>query len=56
MGSAVIEAFSGRQAPPVLLKGIGGFPPIGPKFEVRELIGLDAKAIARDAGDFLGRL
>jgi transketolase len=56
MGSAVIEAFNGRQAPPVLRKGISGFPPIGPKFEVRELIGLDAKTIAKDAIDFIGKL
>lgn len=56
MGSAVMEAFSGRQAPPTLLKGIDGFPPIGPKFEVRGLIGLDARTIAGEAEGFLSAL
>jgi transketolase len=56
MGSAVIEAFNGRQTPPTLRKGIIGFPPIGPKFEVRERIGLNAKTIVRDAEDLLESL
>jgi transketolase len=53
MGSAVMEAFNGRQAPPVLMKGITGFPPIGPKFEVRELIGLNFETIIAEATAFL---
>jgi transketolase len=56
MGSAVVEAFNGRPAPPTLRKGIIGFPPIGPKFEVRALLGLDAKAIAREAGEFISTI
>jgi transketolase len=56
MGSAVLEVFNGKQAPPVLLKGITGYPPIGPKFEVRELIGLSAGAIAENAEVFLSDL
>lgn len=56
MGSAVLEVFSGRQAPPTLLKGIDSFPMIGPKFEVREALGLDAGTIASEAAAFLGAL
>jgi transketolase len=53
MGSAVIEAFNGRQAPPVLMKGIADFPPIGPKFDVRKSIGLDFETITAEAEAFL---
>ncbi|MHB8061721.1 MAG: transketolase family protein [Ruminiclostridium sp.] len=56
MGSAVMEAFSGRKCPPILLKGINGYPPIGPKFELREHIGLSAASIVKDARAFLETL
>jgi transketolase len=54
MGSAVMEALSGRNHPPILLKGIAdAYPPIGPKFALREHIGLCAASIEREAQDFL---
>lgn len=54
LGSAVLEAYSGRQHPPLKLKGIyDAFPPIGPKFEVRELLGLCADSIVEDAKELL---
>ena len=54
MGSAVLEALSMKPHPPVFLKGIDDeFPPIGPKFELREHIGLCAASIAKDAQTFL---
>jgi transketolase len=56
MGSAVLEAFNGKQAPPILLKGITGYPPIGPKFEVRELIGLNFGTIVTEAETYLNTL
>ncbi|MCL2000335.1 MAG: transketolase family protein [Planctomycetes bacterium] len=56
MGSAVLEAFSGRRCPPTLLKGIDGYPPIGPKFEVRDHIGLCAASIEKEAIAFLETL
>ena len=56
MGSAVLEAFSGRRCPPTLLKGIQGYPPIGPKFAVRDHIGLSAASIEQEAAAFLETL
>jgi transketolase len=58
MGSAVLEAFSGQKSPhpPVLIKGIEDFPPVGPKFELREHIGLCAAGIEKDALAFLDTL
>ena len=57
LGGAVMEAFSGKQAPPILLHGIAdAFPPIGPKFELRELIGLSARTIEEKAAAFLKSL
>ena len=57
LGGAVMEAFSGRRMPPVLLHGLqDSFPPIGPKFELRALLGLDAKTIAEKAEAFLNKL
>ena len=54
MGSAVLEAYSGRQHPPLKLKGINDeFPPIGPKFELREHLGLCADSIATEAAELL---
>lgn len=54
LGGAVMEAFSGRRMPPVLLHGFAdSFPPVGPKFELRALLGLDAKTIAEKAESFL---
>jgi len=54
LGSAVLEAYSGRQHPPLKLKGINdAFPPIGPKFELREHLGLCADSIAKDAMELL---
>jgi len=50
MGSAVLEAYSGRWHPPLKLKGIDdAFPPIGPKFALREYLGLSAVSIAEEA-------
>jgi len=57
LGSAVMEAFERRQSPPIFLKGIyDAFPPIGPKFELRDHLGLCAESIADDAVKFLGTL
>lgn len=57
LGGAVMEAFSGKQMPPTLLHGLeDDFPPVGPKFELRALLGLDAKTIASKAEAFLNSL
>ena len=57
LGSAVLEAYSGRQHPPLKLKGIyDEFPTVGPKFELREHLGLCASSIVDDAVAFLDNI
>lgn len=54
LGSAVMEGYDGVAHPPIKLKGIyDEFPPIGPKFELRDHLGLCADSIVEDALSFL---